>query len=55
MKMCSISVAPMPSMILIPVASSQASNVARGNVSPADTHLRKLDMSRPVSCEHIAR
>ncbi len=40
MKMCIISVAPMPSRILMPVAFSHASNVAFGSASPADTQLR---------------
>ena len=43
--MCSISVAPMPSRILMPVAACQASKVAFGRVSPAETHLRSDEMS----------
>jgi hypothetical protein len=38
--MWSISVAPMPSMISMPVASFHSFRVAAGNASPADTHLR---------------
>ena len=53
--MCSISVAPMPSMISMPVASCQASKVAFGSVSPAETHLRSDEMSKPASLrEHGA-
>jgi hypothetical protein len=55
MKMCSISVAPMPSMIRMPVAARQASNVALGSASPADTHLRSEEMSWPPSLPSIAR
>ena len=43
--MCSISVAPMPSMISMPVASFHSLRVAAGSASPADTHLRRLDRS----------
>ena len=35
--MCSISVAPIPSMIRTPVASRNASHVAAGRCSPAET------------------
>jgi hypothetical protein len=45
MKMCSISVEPMPSMMRMPVFSCQASKVGRGSVSPAETHSRRLEMS----------
>ena len=38
--MCSISVAPMPSIISMPVASFQSVRVAAGSTSPAETHLR---------------
>ena len=41
MKMCSISVAPMPSMISTPVASRNASHVAFGRCSPAETAFRR--------------
>ena len=37
MKMCSSSVAPIPSMIVRPVASRQAVKVDSGNASPAET------------------
>ena len=37
MKMCSISVAPIPSMIRTPVASRNACHVAAGRCSPAET------------------
>ena len=40
--MCSISVEPMPSTIATPVASRNASQVARGRCSPADTAARRL-------------
>ena len=49
MKMCSISVAPMPSMIARPVACLKASKVAAGSVSPAETHLRRLARSAAPS------
>ena len=45
MKMCSISVAPMPSIIRSPVACCQASRVASGSASPADTDFLRLEMS----------
>ena len=38
--MWNISVAPMPSMISMPVASFQSARVAAGSASPAETHLR---------------
>ena len=38
--MWNISVAPMPSMISMPVASFQSARVAAGSASPAATHLR---------------
>ena len=41
MKMCSISVLPMPSMISTPVASRNASQVAFGRCSPAETAFRR--------------
>ena len=40
MKMCSISVEPMPSMMRMPVRSNQASDTPAGSGSPADTHTR---------------
>jgi 2-aminobenzoate-CoA ligase len=40
MKMCSISVEPMPSMISTPVASRNASQTAFGRCSPAETAFR---------------
>ena len=40
MKMCSISVEPMPSMMRMPVRSNQASDMPAGSGSPADTHTR---------------
>ena len=49
MKMCSISVAPIPSMMRSPVARSHASNVASGSASPAETHLRSVETFRPPS------
>ena len=53
--MCSISVAPMPSMILSPVAFFHPSNTLRGSVSPADTHFLRLETSAPSSIAVIAR
>ena len=55
MKMCNISVAPMPSRILMPVAFCQASKVAFGKVSPAETHLRSDETSCAASFGSIAR
>ena len=40
--MWNISVAPMPSIISMPVASFHSWRVASGSASPADTHLRRL-------------
>ena len=45
----------MPSRILMPVAASQASKVAFGKASPAETHLRSEEMSRSASFASIAR
>ncbi len=45
MNWCSISVEPMPSMISMPVACFQASNVAAGSVSPAEMQRRRLERS----------
>ena len=42
MKMCSSSVAPIPSMILTPVAACQARQVSAGSVSPAETQRRSV-------------
>ena len=44
--MCISSVAPMPSMISMPVASFQSARVAAGSASPAATHLRSKPPSR---------
>src|SRR5436190_470504 len=41
MKMWNISVAPMPSMISMPVDAFQSARVAAGSASPAATHLRR--------------
>lgn len=43
MKICSISVAPIPSIIFNPVASYQSCQTLRGKVSPAETHFFKLE------------
>ena len=53
MKMCSISVAPIPSMSLIPVPF-QASKVALGSGSPAETHLRRDDVVAFELAQHGA-
>ena len=45
MKMWIISVDPMPSTIRTPVASCQASEVAAGRVSPAETQVLSDDRS----------
>ena len=45
MKMCSISVEPIPSMMRTPVAFSHSVRVATGSVSPADTHARSVRRS----------
>jgi hypothetical protein len=42
MKMWNISVAPMPSIISMPVASFHSWRVASGRLSPALTHSRRL-------------
>jgi len=42
MKMCSSSVAPMPSIRSMPVASRHSTRVAAGSASPADTHWRSV-------------
>ena len=55
MKICIISVAPMPSRIVSPVVSCHASNVAFGSPSPAETHLRSEEMSCSASLPSIAR
>ena len=49
MKMCSISVAPMPSSIGLPVFAIHASYTGAGSVSPADTAARSDDRSAPSS------
>src|SRR5574343_2762 len=48
-KICNISVAPIPSMIFNPVASYQSCHTLSGNVSPAETHLRKLEMLKSLT------
>ena len=45
--MCSISVEPIPSMILIPVASCHACQVASGSGSPAGTPIVAVTRRRP--------
>ena len=54
--MCSISVAPMPSISPIPVAACQASQVAFGKASPAETQIRKLSRlpgrARPIRARY---
>jgi hypothetical protein len=45
MKMCIISVAPMPSTMARPVASRQACQVAAGRCSPAETQVASEAMS----------
>ena len=40
--MCSSSVAPMPSISSMPVASRHSVRVATGSASPAETHLRSV-------------
>ena len=46
--MCSISVAPMPSISSMPVACFHSARVAAGSASPADTHLRRLLCCSPL-------
>ena len=48
MKMCSISVEPMPSRIGLPVFATQSLNTGAGSVSPADTAMRSDDRSAPL-------
>jgi len=55
MKMWIISVAPMPSMMRMPVASYHASEVAFGSASPAEMQRRRLEMSRPPTIGASAR
>src|SRR6478672_3789092 len=55
MKMCSISVAPIPSMIFNPVALYQSSQTFNGKVSPAETHLRRLEISKSATLVVIIR
>ena len=55
MKMCSISVAPMPSMIRIPVALCHASTVGSGKASPAEMHFFSDEMSCADSAPSMAR
>ncbi|MNL69173.1 hypothetical protein D3C87_1939970 [compost metagenome] len=49
MKMCSISVAPMPSRIGRPVFFTQSSKTGAGSVSPAETATRSEERSAPAS------
>ena len=53
MKMCSSSVAPMPSRIGLPVFLVQSSNTGAGRVSPADTAMRSEERSAPSSMAAI--
>ncbi len=46
MKMCSISVEPMPSMIEMPVASRKSSHTDLGRCSPAEMHRRRFFSDR---------
>jgi hypothetical protein len=55
MKMCSISVAPMPSISFSPVAACQASKVAFGRASPAETHFSRERQSWSPSSGIMAR
>ncbi len=55
MKMCSISVEPMPSIISMPVASFHSLRVAAGSASPADTHFVSDDRSWFFASAAIAR
>ena len=55
MKICSISVAPIPSMIFNPVASYQSCQTFNGKVSPADTHFRRLEISKSLTFVVIIR
>jgi hypothetical protein len=55
MKMCSISVDPMPSISAIPVASAKARQVASGRCSPADTARRKERSDAALPEASIAR
>ena len=54
MKMCIISVAPIPSTMPIPVASFQACQVEAGRCSPAETQVRSEAMSWTASMGSIA-
>jgi len=47
MKMCSISVAPMPSRMGLPVFCTQSLNTGAGKVSPADTAARNDERLAP--------
>ena len=55
MKMWSISVAPMPSMMRMPVSRSHAWNTGSGSVSPALTHLRSVAKASPAGVASIRR
>jgi hypothetical protein len=47
MKMCISSVAPMPSIISMPVASFHSARVAAGRASPAETHFLSVRCAQP--------
>src|SRR5258708_30961564 len=53
MKICSNSVLPIPSRIVLPVLRVQLSNTGAGRVSPADTARRNDDRSAPLSIAAI--
>jgi hypothetical protein len=55
MKMWNISVAPMPSIISMPVASRQRVRVASGRPSPALTHRRSEGMPTALANGAICR
>src|SRR5262249_55870904 len=57
MKMCSISVDPIPSRMSTPVRSFLARHNSAGNASPSDTQKRKLCSPRPgnsLDCSNAA-
>ena len=49
MKMCSASVEPMPSRMVLPVASRQRRRISAGSASPAETQWRSDDRSGRVA------
>ena len=49
------SVEPMPSMMVMPVASFHSWRVAAGRASPALTHLRSVGSGRAFTAAAIAR